>query len=632
MGIKKLLFMYVEKARGFYRQEFNFSTVEHFHVDSKNGSFDLVWEKNGDGENLPNAFWKPNISEISLLIGENGSGKTTVMQMICQWSSQLSKGHFPQEEGMIVFQEDDRYGYVGFSGGRKKNVRVDAPKLTVYSENMLKEYFSDVKLIYFSNTMTDLNLESSEVIANHSMPQRIKEAWEEGGFINEDIIAGYKRYEFKKRYEGKKLYNKQINGILDQKSPLTYVQLEIDHLTFDELDKLLPKQYQAAGKALSDLWDCYFRNFEKGRNSEKTKEKEKFVVELLQAVFIGIITKLIRWEEQYTFTGDQGVVAGVLDQLAATDHKIGENSITAGGEWIRAFLKDLFQECREGYSAYKYKAILHQIWTEDISHYMDAFLEMVLSYLNDGKLLDNGQMELIMEDEKKSIRQIRLDEQNGDEFEKFWETYEKIIFYVETICVEWNASSGESNRANLYAVLSEVPVKSSHIWFLLDEPDNTFHLEWKRQLMKEFIDICGKQGKMIQAWISTHSPIMLSDVPGTSVIYLKAIRDGKNKIEAKKICEKPFKDTFGQNIYVLFNHAFFLENGVIGAFANSKILEVFRMLEQVEKHLKEHQDTGQEDKENIRRCEMVINLVAEPVFKKHMQQCLLKCKKMAGME
>lgn len=624
MGIKKLLFMYVEKARGFRQQEFNFSTGENFQVKRKEGSFFLNWKKEECRKKLPEGFWKPNIMEISLLIGENGSGKTTVMQMICHWIEQLSRGYFPQEEGLLVFREDDTYGYVGFSGGRKKRVSINNPKLTPYSEKMLMTYFRDVKLVYFSNTMTDLNLENSKILANHSMPQRLKEAWKESGFLNEDIIADYKRYELKRRYEGKKVYNKQINSMLDEKSALTYVQLKIDHSTFDELEELLPQQYQDVGQILSELWEGYFTNI--------NEEIENLIVELLRTVFIGIIKKMIKWETNYTITGEQGVTVGILGQMLLTEKRVGENSILVGGEWIRSFLKNLLYEWREGYLQNKNITLPYHSWTDNISDYMDSFLKMILSYLDNEVLLNNEQIELMLADEKKSILQIRLDEQNADEFERFWEAYEKITFYVENICLEWNASSGEANRASLYAILSEISEDSNYIWFLLDEPDNTFHLEWKRHLMEEFVDICGGQDKMIQAWISTHSPIMLSDVPGTSVIYLKAVRDDDGKIIGKQVCERPFIDTFGQNIYVLFNHAFFLENGVIGTFANGKILEALQTLKNVEERLRNQQNKDMNYQDDIKRCEMLIDLVAEPVFKKYMQQYLLKCKKMGGVE
>ncbi len=641
MGIKKLLFMYVEKTRGFRKQNFNFSTMEHFHVDSSGGGFDLVLDKADDRKGLPCGFWQPNISEISLLIGENGSGKTTIMQILCQWIDQLSRGRYPQEEGVLVFQDDDRYGCAGFSSGYKKEVFCDHPMMKVYSKSDLEIFFSDVKLVYFSNTMTDLNVENSEILTNYSLPQRLKEVWKEGGFINEDIIAGYKMRELKKRYDGKKKYSKQTQNVLDRKSPLTYIQLEVNHLTFDELDHILPKKYQLIGKVISDLWSCYFPSFEKLENKAGDTNKrsqngdkeqiEKFVVELLQAAFIGIIMKLVKCEEQYTVTEEPGIAASILEQLAVTDYCMAENSVAVGGEWIRAFIKDLLYQCREGYSADKYKPIFGKIWAEDFEKDIDAFLVTVLSYLEQG-VFWNEKMELLIDDEKKSIRQIRVDEQNGNEFEKFMEIYGKIFVFMESICLEWNASSGESNWANLYALLPELSEERNYIWFLLDEPDNTFHLEWKRQLMKEFIDICGKQDKVIQAWISTHSPIMLSDVPGISVIYLKSEVDKQNKLLEKKVCTESFTETFAQNIYVLFNHAFFMEKGVIGAFANSKIVGVLRTLEQIECNLKAHPNIGKEEEEKIRNCEETIGLVSEPMFKKYMQQCLLKCKKMAGLE
>ena len=123
------------------------------------------------------------------------------------------------------------------------------------------------------------------------------------------------------------------------------------------------------------------------------------------------------------------------------------------------------------------------------------------------------------------------------------------------------------------------------------------------------------EGRTAQVWISTHSPIMLSDFPGPSVLYLD-----------KKKCVEKSGDTFAQNIYVLFNDAFFLHNGVIGKFAGKKILDVFTELEDIERLLrnKEQGDIS----ERISKCEKVINLVGEPLFKRKMRDYLLKCKRL----
>ena len=70
--------------------------------------------------------------------------------------------------------------------------------------------------------------------------------------------------------------------------------------------------------------------------------------------------------------------------------------------------------------------------------------------------------------------------------------------------------------------------------------------------------------------VVTHSPFILSDIPQDNVLFLK---DGKNDNE---VCD--FK-TFGANIHDLLRTSFFLENGLVGEFANNKIEELLTLLQ-----------------------------------------------------
>ena len=195
-----------------------------------------------------------------------------------------------------------------------------------------------------------------------------------------------------------------------------------------------------------------------------------------------------------------------------------------------------------------------------------------------------------------------------------------IVSYVENIRFYWDASSGECNWASLFSAMLKFEDNDTNIWLLLDEPDIAFHPEWQRKLINKIISTCSEDygDRFVQAWISTHSPIMLSDVPGYSVIYLKE----KGKYPS------PFEETFAQNIYVLFNSAFVLESGIIGEFATDKILEVLEGLNKIERKLFNKEKNISELSQKLDYYEEIINLVAEPIFRQQMEKYLSKCKKL----
>lgn len=71
----------------------------------------------------------------------------------------------------------------------------------------------------------------------------------------------------------------------------------------------------------------------------------------------------------------------------------------------------------------------------------------------------------------------------------------------------------------------------------------------------------------IEIIFTTHSPILLGDMPKGNVIYLT---EESGKIQAERNFSK---NTFGQNIYVLFQDSFFLDDP-LGQFASEKLQEI----------------------------------------------------------
>ena len=62
------------------------------------------------------------------------------------------------------------------------------------------------------------------------------------------------------------------------------------------------------------------------------------------------------------------------------------------------------------------------------------------------------------------------------------------------------------------------------------------------------------------------------DFPRDNIIYLKKPNDQKTSVID---VSSEHNQSFGANIYTLFNDAFFMENGVVGEFAKKKILNVY---------------------------------------------------------
>ncbi|WP_249681042.1 AAA family ATPase [Pectobacterium polaris] len=125
-------------------------------------------------------------------------------------------------------------------------------------------------------------------------------------------------------------------------------------------------------------------------------------------------------------------------------------------------------------------------------------------------------------------------------------------------------STGEWKLVDLYATLQrkaeEALPKAKSVQLLLDEPDSDLHPKRQARLIKTLLDILSTYRKVhFQLIISSHNPIVISDLPRASVIPVSPVAEDLGK-------------TFGSNIHDLYKHRFFVEQSV-GEFASNKIRE-----------------------------------------------------------
>ena len=181
-------------------------------------------------------------------------------------------------------------------------------------------------------------------------------------------------------------------------------------------------------------------------------------------------------------------------------------------------------------------------------------------------------------------------------------------------------SSGEQALQNIFTWLSlyssfgeifnEKTAEIGHnILLLLDEVDLYMHPEWQRKFLKQLSDDLNAEypDKKIQVIISTHSPLVLSDIPSANCIYLKHEGD---------ICtfaSGPEQNrTFGANIFALLKDSFFMKKS-LGEFAYSKIVWISQKLNE----LKDNPNV--ESREQYRYLDKLIDLIGEPVVRHKLQ-------------
>lgn len=176
-------------------------------------------------------------------------------------------------------------------------------------------------------------------------------------------------------------------------------------------------------------------------------------------------------------------------------------------------------------------------------------------------------------------------------------------------------SSGEYARWSLFArifsifyrsesIKSKLPeIKRTNNYFLfLDEAELYMHPEWQGKLiydLLEFLKMINNDGyyfSNLTIVLSSNSPFLMSDLPHDNIHLLDS--DATNK------------KTFGQNIYTLLIDKFFMPDGTIGKFADSKIKEAFKEIEVY----------TEGKKTSLELAEYINNIVGEKAYKYFLEE------------
>ncbi len=121
----------------------------------------------------------------------------------------------------------------------------------------------------------------------------------------------------------------------------------------------------------------------------------------------------------------------------------------------------------------------------------------------------------------------------------------------------------------IYEYCDVSTVNESDIVILLDEPDNFMHPETTRRFLSHLEKILTQiPDKNFQVIISTHSPILLSDVPSSNIIRMK-----KDSITGECVKCEINNQTFGANIHTILSEDFFM-NSTIGKFSENYIKDL----------------------------------------------------------
>ncbi|MCG7501716.1 ATP-binding protein [Tenacibaculum sp. Mcav3-52] len=557
----KICYIWVREFRNFTNTGFNFSSSEKFHYNNEKGR--LTIEKIKE---LPSNFFGESITEVTALIGKNGSGKSNALELVCK----LLKGGKTSitEDFLIITKENGQF--VGYRSKKEGwMLEFDFPlQLREYDKNI-----DPLKIVYFSNVFDEKENNFAPDIADTSYNSR------------------YKTSMFRFNRKEPSDFQKQLYFI---NSPY-FKNLNIE---IPEGIKITPKIWNTNNSSLmsgmSDFVDFDLTKFSKfiRQRLKEISKYNKLYYYVVYTFYLDSIKHLMR----YNYRTSQSL-----------SKNIGEhNTILNNYENLKT--EEIFEEL--------------VFWLKSTISSVNNFIDV--NYFKEVKLLE-PKLDFIFqlrEERKEMVLDLSNEGARNRYSESFIFNYKYGIpdIIIENIklledssfVVNWlGISSGHKAYLNIFSLIYYElrKVKRENLLLCIDEGDLYLHPQWQIEFFDRLVTVLPQIFKgNIQIILTSHSPFLLSDLPKQNITVVSP-REEEQTLNGNELDT----ETFAGNIYSLYEEPFFLGNQRISLFAKKKIDQIFEELESKDSSTLEY------DEESLKRR---VELIGDEVIKFHLMKKL----------
>ena len=560
----KLIYLRIQKSQiGINEEELNFS--DQFEVNLVDNNL-VIKEK----EYSQNSIYSNHISNLSLLVGKNGTGKSTILESIAlngYYKNKylksfhtlaiyfLGKDKYHGKEYPLFYIELDAYVANHIKNIKQTGVHVLIDDSLIRKDNRTK-FFRERKF--------------SEVYSQRDLISYIRMQ------PNIDWLA---RKEYINATLERDYFTTQVSSFGKLSDLIQFIS-ENDDLKINpeiefKIKSQLPYQspaqlfylYHVTNNGRYDSFDSFYKEFYKknqiklynvdNRNFIPDFQSEQFIINYLERKLLNLIEierrksdqDLIRFLDIITQERD-----GILE--TSDENKALKNPNVLLEQNSTRYFKDCIK--------YLIKAI--SIFSQEKVKFNVDILDNLL-YLGNTTASEPTKW-------KTSVALISSQEQR--------ERIQTLVDSEKDLSVKFSKiSDGESVFLNTFSTIFSTLKndKYDNKIILLDEPDLNLHPELARNFINTLNNIIEKYfvGNSLQLIISTHSPYIVTDVPKKSVFNLIDREDYLDEIgylgSDKRIIIKNAAVSFGANIFDLMSDSFFLK-ATIGEFAKEKIIQM----------------------------------------------------------
>lgn len=562
-----------------YNKGFIINSKYYVEYNHNNGT--IYIEKN---ENYIPDFWGNSITDCFAIVGENGTGKTMVMNLLMDLCSAIKGKGKPGYKCFFIFEDEESEKiYLNFFGiippeENKINIKVPYE----INKEKIDDLFDNFHIAYFHNLLNRKDYFSKDrCIYDFSIGQMINYSAKVVSDMKYDGLSKDKAINYF-NYDGLS-EDKIINYFNNEDFKLveflyTYVADKSEDIPF-----VIPKKIYIEIVDESHNTDFLINEAKKIKWGVNEKNALSKVDE-----YCGKLTTFFKQTES-------GWIINTIRQLLMNCFKtiifpsVATNNINI--EYAESFNKMAGQLClkaKEGLEQYKiYDLLLEELEKLDEDIDKGPTIGATKRFI---EWLRNNES-FIMEIENMGRIEVDTDKDKENFMKDLVELYVPVCLAFPFYIFSFNLSAGEYNFlslfSNLYYMKKEENTawhnvfaypaieKNSSILLIFDEAELSMHPRWQREYMKWILQFCDAffKEESVQIIVTTHSPILLSDFPSQNVLYLKKDKEGLLDTNYN------WRKTFGNNIHTIYLNSFFLDDqGTMGAFAEQKINGIARQL------------------------------------------------------
>ena len=612
----RLHYIWFKDNNTFFNQGINFSSKYNFSYDSGDSGSKKLKVTGPQNEKYVDDFFGNNI-DVTAIVGQNGTGKTTLLKFI-----QSLRSGVIYEDCVIVCERASKFFAVKYSSDGRTPSRLpiegnniaNIVEIDTKSEEPIFSFSKDIRFIYMTEmfNMSQYEASSPGTSSGDDMSfAAVLYRQSEYGDEEKHTLNPVTRYIHR-------ITDWQLDFISNgakyvEKFDITYprfltVKPNYDIFAFEKLymavkGKVQGKIRQSSNNEYEDEYDKEATILSKKWFGTSKNLKDEYA----KAIIMNIISSC----EYYT-DASYPKRKNLYDRL--------ERCYSSGlGTWVstKEFLRITNTENNEHN---------HRNTKDKSSFYINAepYIEF-MKYLEDF-FEDKDQYKHIIFD-------IKIPTSNMTIIRSIINEYRKCVLIVDFLSFSWGLSSGENLLLNQFGKLMHLFRKDNNGYFLpadinsvipaknavimLDEAEVAFHPEWQRRYFNAFLNFINqniaKHGTHVQIIIATHSPIILSDIPKQNTVFLKCDNETK-----RTTCIES-EETFASNIFSLYNNAFFMDESEVGAFAEEKLCKIVKAIHSLFEEPRIVSDT---DHKKVRNQ---IALIGDPYirskFEKEYQYC-----------